>query len=141
MKKTLLHTAILAAAILVAPAAKAATVDITDTPHKVRTTPLASGATLVRLSFDLQAWPANQTLIVRHCCPPGVEMRSQGFSPLKLGSNPIFVRQAMRLTNARNLPGDNGEECFSWDILNDGPSSGPVRLEISFVAKRVAPAP
>ena len=140
MKNALLHAAILAGAILVAPAAKAA-VDISDTHDDIKTIPLATGATLVRISFDLDAWPANQTLIVRHCCPPGVAMRSQGFAALKIGSNPSSVGPAMRAINARNLPGDDREECFSWYILNDGPASGPVRLEISFVAKRVAPAP
>lgn len=116
--------------------ASTATLDISGTEDRVWTKPLASGATLVRLSFDLTSWPAQQTFIVRHCCPPGVEMRSQGFAVLPVVSgDPIGIRQNVRLTNARNLPGDNGEECFSWYILNDGTDNGRIRLEISFLAK------
>lgn len=135
--KSLLHSAILAAAVLVAPAAQAATLDITGTEDSIWTKPLASGATLARVSFDLESWPADQTFIVRHCCPPGVEMRSQGFAVLPINGGPT-PRPYIRLTNARNLPGDSGEECYSWYILNDGPAANyPLRLEISFVAKRV----
>lgn len=138
--RTLVPFAILTAAVLAAPAADAATL---TTPTSVRTIDLATGAKIVRLAFDLPSWRGGETMIVRHTCPPGVEMHSQGFAIVKhaSGAEPGGLRANVVLTNARNMPGAGGAHGFSWYIVNKGQTSGPVRLEISFVAKRVVDVP
>ena len=134
------HVAILGAFLALAPAPVLAGGDISDQITSVRTVPLATGATTVYLIFDLDSWPSGDTFIIRHFCPPGVEMHSQGFAILSRPTGPgpgVNIREATRLTNARNLIGNAGEQGFSWYVSNDGPTSGPVRLELSFVARQV----
>lgn len=101
--------------------------------------PLATGASLVKLVFMLNGWPSRWTYVVRHFCPAGVEMHSQGFAvtPQPGGPGIDGLRNYLRLNNARNLLGDNGEQGFSWYLRNDGPEVGPLLLDINFVARRV----
>jgi hypothetical protein len=130
----------LAFAVALAGPVKAGTNDLSNSVSQRIVTPLATGASMVTLVFDLSAWPKDYTFIIRHFCPPGVEMHSQGFAIFDTPSQPsLALRNFIRLTNARNIPGANGEQGFSWYLRNDGETAGATRLEISFVAKRVVP--
>lgn len=132
--------ALIGLALLASPSRAA---DLSD-QGVVTTKQLSTGATLVRIVFDLPNWQARQTHVIRHFCPPGVEMRSQGFSILPQPGVPspgiAAVRSAIRLTNARNLTNAQNAEGFSWYFFNEGPANGgPLRLELSFIARRVVP--
>lgn len=139
-----LKAALLAAALTVAsvPAVQAANLSGQHTDMKVKE--LSTGAYLVRLIFDLDEWNSGQNHTIRHFCPPGVEMSSPGFSILKSsdteGNDAAKLRRNIRLTNLRNMIGANGAQGVSWYLRNDGEYVGPVRLEISFVARPVGSA-
>jgi hypothetical protein len=120
--------------------AEAGTNDLSGKETNKIVTPLATGASMVTLVFNLAAWPKGYTYIVRHFCPPGVEMSSQGFALFDTPAHPsLTIRNFIRLTNARNIPGANGEQGFSWYLRNDGEAAGAATLEISFVARRTNP--
>ena len=121
---------------LLAPAQGRQSRDLTGQHTDLQVVPLATGASLVRLIFDLNGWPAGYTYIVRHFCPPGVAMYSQGFSVLGQPRVPSRggLRHYVRINNMRNLAGAAGEQGFSWYLQNDGEAAGPFRLELSFVA-------
>lgn len=120
--------------------AQAGNTDISSQITDTLVVPLSTGASLVYLIFDLAGWPMGWNYIIRHFCPVGVEMHSQGFAILPTPGAPaldVNIRNNVRVNNLRNLIGANGEQGFSWYVRNDGASAGPCRLELSFVAKRV----
>jgi hypothetical protein len=133
-----LWAAVIVAALAVTGPAHAGTNDLSGKETNKIITPLATGASMVTLVFELPNWPKYQTFIIRHFCPPGVEMHSQGFALFDTPAHPsLTIRNFIRLTNARNIPGANGEQGFSWYLRNEGETAGAVKLEISFVARRV----
>jgi hypothetical protein len=134
---------ILAAFLLIGQARAA---ELTDRHTDLQIVPLETGASTVRLVFDLESWGSGATHIIRHFCPPGVEMFSPGFAILRIkddgqftseGHDASTLRRNIRLTNIRNMVA-GGQQGASWYLRNDGPQVGPVRLEISFVARDVA---
>lgn len=138
-RRAVIVGSVAAALVGLATPTNAGSLDLTNQHTDFQVSQLATGASLVQLIFDLNGWPAGWTYIVRHYCPPGVEMHSQGFAILIQPDGPPIdgLRHYVRLNNMRNLIGDNGEQGFSWYLRNDGDSVGPCRLEISFVARRV----
>lgn len=137
---TLIRAVILSTALAFAPPAIAA--DLTDLQDEITVRDLANGTKLVRLIFDMDSWDKGETFTIRHFCPPGVEMHSQGFAVVDRPDIPMAtnLRRFVALTNARNLAGKAGEHGFSWYLVNNGPDAGPFRLEISFIAKPRPPA-
>lgn len=140
MNRRFFFAALLSIALALSPTAAKAfgSSDISGQHTNIVATPLASGLYLVQVIFDLDAWPAEHTYIIRHACPPGVKMSSQGFSVVAHPSGAPLggLRTRLRITNFRNFLEADGAHAFSWYIQNDGAATpGGVRLEVSFTAE------
>lgn len=115
--------------------------------HGIRTVePVHPGVNKVTIVFDVPEWPQDTTYAIRAFAEEGEHLFNPWFAVLRVpGEKSLHgVRDHVVLNNNRFLfktidepreGGPLGMWGWSWYLINTGPSVGPTRIEVGFLAE------